>query len=121
MNAAEQKAVRKLHAYAAALGWVPVYFNDGEAKQYGADRERMTADELVASVESVDDGLIIWRNYSRKGDRGVLTARATIRTIPDNCRDGLELFNNWSEVDGFGQLMADFVIAWESGAWAGVE
>jgi hypothetical protein len=81
MNAAEKKAVRKLHAYAAALGWVPVFFDHGEDRQYGADRQPMTADELIASVESVDDGLIIWRNYSRKGDKGILTARATIRTI----------------------------------------
>lgn len=119
MNAAEKKALTKLFHYAAACGWVPVRFWDGEAYQRGASPEGMTLPELIGAVESVDDGLIMWRN-ARQRAADPAQKDNSLRTIPDNCRDGLELFNDWSEVHGFGQMMADFVIAWESGAWAKV-
>lgn len=120
MNKAEEKVLRHLHTYAAACGWAPVRFWDGEAYQRGASPEGMTFLELRAAVESVDDGLICWRNAKQRA-ADPRQRDNTIRTIPDNCRDGLELFNDWSEVHGFGQMMADFVIAWESGTWAAVD
>ena len=110
MNAAEQKAIRHLVHHLGAKGWACVKFYDGEAMQRGVNPHAMTQEEAVKAVESVDDGLLYFRRVDSEG----VVRYGTVRTIPDNCRDGIEVINDWSLGHTFHRAMDSVVDSWEA-------
>ena len=112
MNQAETRAVTHLVDTLRAMGWKPVKFYDGEAYQRGADFHNMTAAEVCTAVASVDDGLIYFRRMELEGNEVKGIRYATVRTIPDHCRDGIEVINDHSIAHGFGEAMERVYETW---------
>lgn len=111
MNAAEEKAIRLLVHRLGSMGWACVKFWDGEETQRGVNPHGMTQDEAVALVASVDDGLLYFRKVT---EPPVMVRYGTVRTIPDHCRDGIEVINDHSVAHGFGDAMERVYEAWEA-------
>ncbi len=111
MNAAETRAIETLVNCLDGLGWKCVKFWDGEATQRGADPHRMTLAEAIAAVASVDDG---WLYFRKVTEPPVMVRYGTVRTIPDHCRDGIEVINDHSVAHGFGDAMERVYQAWEA-------
>lgn len=111
MNAAEENAIRRMVATLGALRWKPYKFYDGDEYQRGEDVHNMTADEVVEAVASVDDGLLYFRTWDSKAGKW---RKGTVRTIPDHCRDGIEVINDHSVAHGFGDAMERVYEAWEA-------
>lgn len=109
MNEAEKKAVHHLVHHLGAKGWACVKFWDGEETQRGANPHGMTQDEAASFVASVDDGLLYFRKVDAQGN----VRYGTVRTIPDHCPDGIEVFNDWSTAHGFSEAMDSVVESWE--------
>lgn len=114
MNAAEEKAIRLLVHRLGSMGWACVKFWDGEETQRGVNPHGMTQDEAVALVASVDDGVLYFRRSVQTDAGAFLVRYGTVRTIPDHCRDGIEVINDHSVAHGFGDAMERVYQAWEA-------